>query len=187
MIAYDQIAVRTPDLEAQIELMEELGLLSWVRDKVEATHIYLDSILEKAGMERTFTVKLGFNYEHIPGVEFELIEIVQGQSVQLMRNGIMSHFGYHVADPAPGTLNTLGDTLLVELKRLVKMGLVVSQISQTTRHQNTRRRYRYAFVQSNKNGGIPIKIIQRIGDVKHEDNGESLATGIKAYEWLHLE
>ena len=168
MLAYEQVALKCNNIDKQIAHWAEMGQEEWVRDTVDAVHIFLDPMVQKEmelnGPAESFQVRLAFNYHILEGLEFELLEHVTGQTWQLGPHlkGPISHFGYHVPDPEEGQLNTGADSLLQELIRLSGRGMKVKQISQTVVHSNTPRRYRYAFVSGNKTGGVPVKVIQRI-------------------------
>lgn len=179
MLIYDQVAQRTSDISAQIELFKSFGLQQWVRDTVDATHIYLSSEVDL--VEPSFQAHLAFNYELIPGVEFELLELVKGYSYQVAEPGRMSHFGYHLkrdqSESGP-------DSLLEELQRMRTFGIQTMQVSQTVAHKNTSRRYRYAYVQGHLTGGIPIKIIQRLLPRKAGEVEASLIQGRELFKCL---
>lgn len=170
MFSIEQVALRSSDIDRDIDRYIQLRHNEWVQDRVHATHLYVDpngglsSLLGK-----DFEVRLAFNYTLIQGQEFELIQPIEGCTVQLMdwipgmsTQHRLSHLGYHVEDQQMDP--DMEDTLLVELLRLQAAGGRVLQISQTTMHQNTSRRYRYAFV----GGVLPgdqetlVKVIQRL-------------------------
>lgn len=188
MLIYDQVAQRTLDINAQVELFMSFGLKQWIRDTVEAVHIYKAPELDQQLGER-FKAHLAFNYEILNGkngnidenTEFELIEVFEGESYQTMELGRMSHFGYHLkrdqTESGP-------DSLLEELQRMRVLGFRTMQVSQTVSHQNTSRRYRYAYVQGHLTGGIPIKIIQRLLPRKANEQEASLQQGRELFACL---
>lgn len=161
MMIIEQVAMRTDDMESQLQGFATMGHLEWVRDRVEAVHLYRDeSVMARLGEH--FQVELAFNYTFIPNVEFELIQLMHGQTWQLMDTPShrISHFGYHtVKDQAD---NGQTDSLLEELRMLQLSGLTVMQVSQTVAHRNTQRRYRYAFATGQHTGGVAVKVIQRL-------------------------
>lgn len=174
MFAFDQIATRTNDIDQSINALGNLGHTNWVRDEVEAFHIYAHPAFD---LGEVFKVRLAFNYEVFEGKEFELIQPVHGKTVQLgapMKDMTsISHFGYHVQDPVVGG----PDTLAAEINRLCGMGIEIVQVSQTVNHSGTKKRYRYAF------GfmpavGAPVKIIQRLLP------GVTVEEGRQAFRWL---
>lgn len=187
MLIYDQVAQRTADINAQVELFSTFGLPQWVRDTVDAVHIYLDKDLvqqmDGVPVPSSFQAHLAFNYELIPGVEFELLELVQGYSYQVAEPGRMSHYGYHLKrdQTVDGP-----DSLLEELQRLRVLGFKTMQVSQTVAHKNTSRRYRYAYVEGHLTGGIPIKIIQRLLPRKVSEVEASLQQGRELFGCLTL-
>jgi hypothetical protein len=184
MLIYDQVAQRTPDIDAQVELFSSFGLKQWVRDTVDAVHIYLHPEFQTTVPSTVgqFKAHLAFNYELMQGIEFELIELVDGYSFQTMEPGRMSHFGYHLkrdqTDQGP-------DSLLEELQRMRVHGFMPMQVSQTVAHVGTGRRYRYAYVTGGLTGGIPIKIIQRLLPMKTSETDKSLAAGRELFACLN--
>jgi len=168
MFTIEQTALRSSNIDADIARYIHFGHNDWVRDQVHATHLYIDPT---GGWPRIlgedFEVELAFNYSIITGQEFELIRLLNGMTCQLEDQRAeqseahrLSHVGYHVQDQI-----VLGDdTLLVELQKLQSLGGRVLQISQTTMHKNTSRRYRYAFVAGVMPGDkeLLVKVIQRI-------------------------
>lgn len=170
MFSIEQVALRSSDIDRDIDRYIKLRHREWVQDRVHATHLYVDpsgGLPNLLGSE--FEVRLAFNYTIISGQEFELIQPIDGRTVQLLdwvtsntTRHRLSHLGYHVEDQQMDP--SMEDTLLTELKLLQDAGGRVLQISQTTMHQNTSRRYRYAFVA----GVLPgdqetlVKVIQRL-------------------------
>jgi hypothetical protein len=181
MLIYDQVAQRTRDINAQVEIFTMLGLSQWVIDTVDAVHIYKHAAVYNE-LGESFRAHLAFNYEILPGIEFELLELVQGKSWQVMDDGgRMSHYGYHLkrdqSDTGP-------DSLLEELQRLRTKGILTMQVSQTLLHKNTSRRYRYAYVTGDLTGGIPIKIIQRLLPMKVSEMDKSVLQGKEMFACL---
>ena len=170
MFSIEQVALRSSDIDRDIDRYIQLRHNEWVQDCVHAAHLYVDPTCGlSALLGDDFEVRLAFNYTVIQGQEFELIQPINGRTVQLMdwTPGMptqfrLSHLGYHVEDQQMDP--AMEDTLLAELRRLQEAGGRVLQISQTTMHQNTSRRYRYAFVK----GVLPgdqetlVKVIQRL-------------------------
>lgn len=196
MITIEQVAMRTDNIEEQIKHLALMGHQpeAWIRDTVEALHIFKSADLD-AQLGDSFKVHLAFNYEFITGtsatpdehrgVEFELIQLVAGRTAQLLENispcSRMSHFGYHVANQNESNK----DALLEELLMLQQMGTRVIQVSQTITHANTNRRYRYAFVNGNLTGGVPVKVIQRLlPHAKKTTTHDSIEQGRKLFECL---
>lgn len=176
MFQFDQIAARTTNIDKAVDDLKRLGHQPWVRDTVEAVHLFGHPAFV---LGDAFKVRLAFNYELFPGLEYELIQIISGRTCQLTEavheTTSMSHFGYHVPDPAMDVNGR--DHLVDELKRLEALGMVVAQVSQTVDHEGTSKRYRYAFVFF-PTIGAPIKIIQRITDAMTVEQGR------EAYAWL---
>jgi len=179
MFKFDQIAIRTSNINRSIDSLTLQGHTNWVRDTVFASHLFVRGGLN---LGFNFEVHLAFNYEIFEGQEFELIQLVNGKTIQLAdgRRDILSHFGYHIQDQ-DAKFPDDHDTLVRELHHLRDRGLEVLQVSQTETHQNTGRRYRYAFAY-HPEVGAPIKIIQRLLPVK--DNAASVAQGKEMFKWL---
>src|SRR4051812_42873563 len=126
----EQIAIRTPNVDQQILIMnhltadEEDPTPQWVIDVVHATHVYVFPGHSMAEPGEPFAVKLAFNYSLIPGKELELIQLLRGKSIQLTgAESGLSHFGYHIPD---------GASMLDELIRWKMKGFLCSQVSATT-------------------------------------------------------
>jgi len=168
MRAIEQIAMRTLDLDQRIdeidglhELPEVNGIkrrLKWIRDQVTAVHVFLHSFYPRNGAKigDAFKVNLAFNYQIIPSRELELIQLVEGHSIQLW-NGVpnegLSHFGYHIRD---------GYSLMKEIEFWKAEGFVCAQVSLTVEHTGTARRYLYAFIDTRGQIGTWTKIIARL-------------------------
>lgn len=174
MHIFDQVAMRSADINADIDMFKAQGHHDWVQDVVEAEHILVHPKYKDRLGER-FHVQLAFNYSLVPGTEFELIELIDGMSVQLLTDDRISHFGFHTARDQrdDGTV----DSLLEELQRMKSFGCEVLQISQTVSHLNTHKRYRYAFINGGMAGDVPVKIIQRIIPIKNSKIAKSLQEG----------
>lgn len=164
MFSIEQVALRSNNIERDIERYALQGHSEWIRDRVHAVHIFTNT---KHGWTQhlgdEFEVSLAFNYTIVQGQEFELIQLHSGMTYQFLETGArMSHLGYHIADQCLDP--SVEDTLLAELKRLTALGAVVIQVSQTTTHKNTSKRYRYAYVTGmvGYERDLPVKIIQRI-------------------------
>ena len=184
MLIYDQVAMRTTSIDAQIEIYKQLGHPEWLRDTVDAVHIYKSTLADDLyrTLGESFKVGLAFNYSIIPGVEFELLEMLGGSTYQTVMPGRMSHFGYHTkTDQAESGQ----DSLLLEcLQWQHGYGARVIQISQTVLHKGTGRRYRYAYVQGGLTGDIPVKIIQRLLPLKVSEIEASLKQGRELFACL---
>lgn len=165
MRAYEQIAIKTFDVAQRVQdnawtrAFDEHGqadLMKWKRDDVSAVHIYLHPDYMPVPIGSSFRVRLAFNYDLIPGKELELIQLLEGQTVQLMLGEPgegLSHLGYHIPDSM---------WLLTELDWWNVQGFACTQISVTTEHTGTNRRYLYAFVDTRQQIGAYTKIISRM-------------------------
>ncbi len=173
---FEQVAFVTKDMARTIEQLGASGsALDWVRDRVDAIHLYL---MEPSTL--SFQVKLAFNYQLIDGIEVELIELVQGKSIQIWDEPqSLSHLGYHVPDAESGPAE---EPMQEELKKWIAFGCPIRQLSQTVLHTGTTRRYRYAFADTRHLFGTYVKIIQRIA--KSDDVEISIKEAKQAYDWL---
>lgn len=179
----DQIAVWTRDIDAHVRFYHTQNPHAiWIRDQVDAIHIYL-APQYRGLIGESFQVKLAFNYETITeGIEYELIQLVNGHTVQLLdapftgerlAQGI-SHIGYHV--PA-------SESFSAHLQKWREIGCSIAQVSQTVLHANTHRFYRYAFLDARNFSGVWIKVIERVppGPFSVE---EMVAAARKELAWL---
>lgn len=165
MRAIEQIAIKTRDITQRIKTLESIypfhdpsiaESTKWVLDKVHAVHIYLHPEYIRQPVGSGFEVQLAFNYDIIPGRELELIQLLTGETVQLMEGEPgegLSHLGYHIRDT---------DRLLKELNWWNTLGHIVTQVSITTDHTGTSKRYMYAFIDTRKQIGAYTKVISRM-------------------------
>lgn len=164
MFLIEQIAHRTTDMEQTLRSLAARGLInreSLVQDHVKAEQLYLHPSLGRPHLpDSSFAVELAFDYNLIPKVELEFIQLKSGYTVQLSDEygtGFMSHYGYHVEDWKEDS-DALADTLCT----FGGQGYTILQVSQTTSHSGTPRRYRYAFVDMRETLGVNLKVIQRV-------------------------
>lgn len=138
----DQIALYVADIDLALIAYERTGIKIWFRDFVRAK----DTI---TGVN--FGVKLAFNYEILP-VEFELIQIVEGKTVQIPDGGLggLSHYGFHVYD-----MDKSVDKFESYGYRLMSSVLTLS-------HTGTVKRYRYVFFDTRKDYGFITKLIVEV-------------------------
>ena len=162
---FEQIAIHVPDVDEAVERYVKMGFGKWVQDMVSAHNVFAD--LESLHGS-SFVVDLAFNYNIVPGKEFELISPVEGRSCQLQACPSLSHMGFHVED--------LESVLL----RWSDGGYVISQLTQTTHHTGTKRRYWYAFVDAWKQLGYFVKIIQRF----EEGTIPTLEETAERFKWI---
>jgi hypothetical protein len=160
----EQIALKVVDRDRAITAIGDVlpitgagEPMKWIRDRVSAVHVYLNSNYTKEAVGSGFSVALAFNYELMPLKELELIQLLTGFTVQLPSdenfNGGLSHLGYHIKD---------GDSLFNELLWWNAGGYRVAQVSVTTDHTGTTKRYMYAFVDTRAEVGVFTKVIARI-------------------------
>jgi len=175
MRAIEQIAIKTRDIAKRIK---DVGLMypfnghmtqnaeetKWILDRVNAVNIYLHPNYSKAAVGSQFAVQLAFNYDIIPNRELELIQLLNGETVQLMQGEPgegLSHLGYHIPDT---------DRLIQELEWWNVLGYIVAQVSVTTDHTGTSKRYMYAFIDTRSQIGAFTKVIARMSYSRELDS-----------------
>lgn len=141
----DQMALYVPDLDEAIRAYSRAGHPQWIVDTVVAK--------DKSGEDKAlqFTVNLGFNYTMFP-CEFELLELVEGETVQLPlvgRDWGMSHFGFHV------------DDMDVGIAQFEEGGFELMAHVQTVSHSKCPYLYEYVYMDTSDLGFI-AKLIKRI-------------------------
>ena len=187
---YEQVAFRSNSIrEHAMELQRKCGAVPWVFDLVDAVHLFA---LPRLG--DSFQVELAFNYTLLTDAELELIELRNGQTIQLPEEGAfsgqpderlmgpqtLSHLGYHLPD-VEGEAEQ-DSQMVTELQLWIQRGCPVHQLSQTVVHKGTKKRYRYAFADTRHLVGTYTKIIQRLSFLSDE---HSIARGREAFRWLH--
>lgn len=154
----DQIALFTPNSNATMVHYQNLGYTNWVVDQVTAV-----SRIPKAGgwrldddmVMKAFVVQLCFNYEILP-VEFELISVAEGETVQIpsylgdIHCGL-SHIGFHVDS----------GTLQEAMEAFLKEGYPLLSLVSTYEHTGCDRLYDYAFMDTRPHFGFISKLIYR--------------------------
>lgn len=156
----EQIAVVSQDIERHRDFLTiPHSRNKWTVDTVEALHVAPSHVLGQS-----FKVRLAFNYHIVKGKEFELIQLLEGWTIQLYVPGTyryergLSHLGYHVADQKRSP-----DALKDEVTSWAQRGFPCHQISETIGHTGkVPGRYRYAFIDTRMVLGTWLKIIQRL-------------------------
>jgi len=144
----DQLAFYVSDIEKAVAAYTGIGLSCWYRDRVCAVDLI---------RQQEFVVDLAFNYDFLPGIEFEIISIVEGETVQIPYAGGcgnrdqtgLSHIGFHVEDisAASGRFEDSGFSLMSRVE--------------TISHSGTDRLYRYDFMDTREAFGFITKLIMR--------------------------
>jgi len=179
MRAIEQIAIKTRDIEARIKsigwlfpfnghpVTDHMSKIKhpiiWVHDQVNAVHVYSNPDYTLPAVGSGFEVRLAFNYDLIEGSELELIQLISGHTVQFdtkHEHEGLSHFGYHIRD---------GDRLRAEIEWWNTFKFSCAQVSATTSHTGTEKRYLYAFIDTRQQIGTYTKIISRV-TYPHEIN-----------------
>lgn len=186
---YEQVAFRSNNLRAHAsELTKRCGAAPWIFDLVDAVHLFV----AEPRLGDSFQVELAFNYTLLPNTELELIQLRLGQTIQLpltvdagyaeptlMGPQILSHLGYHLPDIEG--VEEQEAQMLADMQSWIRNGYRVVQLSQTMVHSGTKRRYRYAFVDTRPIVGTYTKVIQRLS---FPSNDISLTRGREAFKWL---
>lgn len=187
---YEQVAFRSHNLRQHAsDLTKRCGASPWIFDLVDAVHLFVaDPALGDA-----FQVELAFNYTLLPNTELELIQLREGFTVQLedlkdrepleggqlMGPQSLSHLGYHLADIEDEDEQVA--QLVQEMQGWIRNGYPCVQLSQTVVHSGTKRRYRYAFMDTRAIIGTYTKVIQRLS---FASNDVSVNNGREAFKWL---
>lgn len=147
----DQVALFTDDMDTTISEYKKLGFDKWIFDEVYTIQQTGLSLASRSN----FCVQLAFNYDILPGgVEFEILELIEGDTVQLprdweqMKSGL-SHYGFHVDD--------IDDAIA----KFAHNGYRLMATIDTTWHSNAPNKYRYAYMDTRKLGFISKLIIKR--------------------------
>jgi catechol 2,3-dioxygenase-like lactoylglutathione lyase family enzyme len=151
----EQIAIACPDPEQTKRVLAAvLGCDEWHEDQVTTEGFVFGSRVDPAT-----TATLNFNYQLIPGKEFELLTYhdernwLSNQPEGPQTTG-MSHLGLHVPD--------VDDVK----RRMETFGYKVAQEFATTSHTNPniagKRQYRYVIFDTRAAFGFDLKVIQRI-------------------------
>jgi hypothetical protein len=147
----EQVAIAVPSRDEAIAEYVKQRHLHWVTDTVSAEGRirYPTAAGSARWSDCVFTVNLGFNYSVIPDKEFELIECIDGHSIQFVGHSrlftpFMSHMAFH------GKVGKYLDDprLVMDVK--------------TVHHTGTPRRYRYIFLDHRYTLGCYIKVIERL-------------------------
>lgn len=154
---FTQIATCPPDSAAAMKLLAEMNWMGdWVRDRVKARGTVFGSPAESSA-DLAFNYKLG-----PPGVEFEILNYVEGQNWMQQReerDGIcanrVSHIGVHCTE---NELNWWKHFF-------AKRGIEIAQELQTKAHTNPsiagRRWYHYVIFDTFAILGFDVKFIVR--------------------------
>ena len=186
---YEQVAFRSNNLRAHAsELTKRCGAAPWIYDLVDAVHLFA----AEPRLGDSFQVELAFNYTLLPNTELELIQLRLGQTIQLplqvdagfaeptiMNTQGLSHLGYHLPDVEG--VEEQETQMRADMQSWIRNGCRVVQLSQTVVHSGTKRRYRYAFVDTRALVGTYTKVIQRLS---FPSNDLSLTRGREAFTWL---
>lgn len=160
----DQISLYVADINKTREEYSTLGHDKWVVDVVRAQvkgaavaqSSTIEDLLTRMSLDidggYEFTVALAFNYTILP-CEFELIQVLQGSTVQIPENVLpdqpgLSHYGYHV------------DNIEEAIKAFERCGYHMMTHVRTLSHEGCPYTYEYAFIDTRSLGFIS-KLIWR--------------------------
>lgn len=153
----DQIAVVTKNSSKLISLLHRIFQpWAWHVDRVKACGAVFGKPAENVA-------DLAFNYNLIPGVEFEVLEYVEGRNWHddgIYGTGLtepgLSHFGVHVTS----------EQMETACKVLREAGYKVAQEVKTTSHTNPvikdSRWYHYVIFDTRADFGFDLKLIERL-------------------------
>jgi len=152
------IGVRAGQANEKVKAIREiLGAVDWIHDTVK-----FSGEVDNDKTECT-VANLNFNYDLIPGVEFEIIEFIDGINWHEFRNSnqpdtpFISHLGLHIDDY---------DEFDEVKNKLLKAGLNIIQEANTFEHSNPKvpdnRKYHYLIFDTLNAFGFDLKLIYRI-------------------------
>jgi len=147
----DQVAIYAPHPEKLISLLRDLGCDEWFHDRVSA---HGEVFERKSGN----VADLAFNYQLIPGVEFEVLSYREGgnwiEAIGAERTNGLSHLGVHVED--------LDGAVRFMEAQGYKIAQQVTTQSHTNPHIANSRRYEYVIFDSRDQIGFDLKLIKRL-------------------------
>ena len=158
-IKIGQVAIGVPRGQSEkmvSEIREKLGAIEWVFDTVK----FSGDVFGKNTDDTE--AKLNFNYDLIPGVEFEILEYVRGSNWHEERldafsgQPIISHLGLHIDD---------WDEFCEVRDKLLGAGIEIAQEANTFSHSNenipSNRKYHYLILDTIFLFGFDLKLIYR--------------------------
>jgi hypothetical protein len=150
------IGVRKGSENYVSEIKNLLGAVDWIFDTVKFSGSVFGEKTEST------EAKLNFNYDLIPGVEFEILEYTDGINWHEDRGSIysnlpfISHLGLHIDD---------WEEFCSLRNRLVASGCDIAQSADTFEHSNPdvpdTRRYHYLIMNTIHLFGFDLKLIYR--------------------------
>lgn len=168
----EQLAIVVPSVTRFISNAQDLGFGTWVTDEVDAVTVF--KRVQRGEEARTSILeeikyKIAFNYQMLPGTELEVIQGLEGESVNIdvwcqgIRTMIggsnrLAHYGYRAYD----TQDAIG-TLFAELAYWTRRGCSPAQVTITRSHSKASDvRYLYGFADARHKIGAWIKIMTKI-------------------------
>lgn len=146
-----QIAIAPANTERAIELLIALGAGEWARDHVVANG-------QVHGKKARNEANLAFNYELVPGKEFEVLTYTAGENWldANMDGNCVSHLGMHCTEAE-----------LAEFRAFFEQrGIAVAQEVFTESHTNPviagQRWYHYTIFATREILGVDLKFIVRL-------------------------
>lgn len=147
----EQIAIAPSDPAAARELLAALDAAVWHEDRVSAGGM----VFGKLGRN---VATLAFNYDFVPGKEFEVLHYEDGPNWLAAGSIIgVSHFGMHCTETE----------LRMWTEFFKARGIGIAQEVMTTAHTNAavldaKRRYRYVIFNTRAILGVDLKFIVRL-------------------------
>lgn len=145
----DQIAIAPRRLTAARLLLEEMGATEWIEDNVAAKGKVFD-------IETENEANLSFNYDLVPGKEFEILHYTDGPNWLTPQIGpLVSHLGMHV------TASELEEWRAFFRERRIPVIQEVDTVSHTNPAIAGKRSYHYTIFGTRPILGVDLKFIVR--------------------------
>jgi hypothetical protein len=152
----EQVALAVENITAAVSRYQAAGFEEWFKDTVT---LQVNNYNEHGQRDSTMAVaELAFNYQVIPGKEFELIEFKVGENFHenLSVPGL-SHMGLHV--------DNIHSWMARYRNMYFKTLMEARTISHTGKPAETGVRYKYVILNTIKEYGFYLKLIERIEPV----------------------
>jgi len=157
-IKLTQIAIGVrKDSRVYVEnIKKHLGAIEWIFDTV----LFSGSVFDRE--TKSTKAELNFNYDLIPGIEFEILEYTEGDNWHVQRGSgtssepFISHIGVHI--------DNWSEFQSIKNK-LMESGIGIAQEAKTFSHSNenipANRKYHYIIMDTVFLFGFDLKLIYR--------------------------